>query len=152
VDPFAGAAKAAQVLRPGGRLAVFWNAFQPPPGLTQAFAAIYRQVMPGSRSLWASPILDAYLTMCGTAADGIRRAGGFGDPGQWRFGWNRRYTGDQWLDQLPTLGGHTLLPPATLHDLLAGIGAAIDAAGGSFTMQYTTVAATAARIASPDPA
>jgi hypothetical protein len=131
---------------------VFWNAFQPPPGLTQAFAALYRQVMPGSPNLWARPILDAYLTMCGTAADGIRRAGGFGDPGQWRFGWNRRYTGDQWLDQLPTLGGHTLLPPATLHDLLAGIGAAIDAAGGSFTMQYTTVAATAARIASPDPA
>ena len=31
VDPVAGAAKAAQVLRPGGRLAVFWNAGQPPP-------------------------------------------------------------------------------------------------------------------------
>ena len=29
VDPVAGAAKAAQALRPGGRLAVFWNAFQP---------------------------------------------------------------------------------------------------------------------------
>jgi len=32
VDPVAGAVKAAQVLRPGGRLAVFWNAFQPRPG------------------------------------------------------------------------------------------------------------------------
>jgi SAM-dependent methyltransferase len=31
VDPVAGAAKAAQVLRPGGRLAVFWNMDQPPP-------------------------------------------------------------------------------------------------------------------------
>jgi SAM-dependent methyltransferase len=143
VDPGAGPAKAAQVLRPGGRLAVFWNAFQPPPGLTQAFAAVYRQVMPGSLNLWARPILDAYLTLCGTAADGIRRAGAFGDPEQWRFGWHRCYTRDQWLDQLPTLGGHTLLPPATLQDLLAGVGAAIDAAGGSFTMQYTTVAATA---------
>jgi SAM-dependent methyltransferase len=28
VDPVAGAAKAAEVLRPGGRLAVFWNAFK----------------------------------------------------------------------------------------------------------------------------
>jgi hypothetical protein len=82
----------------------------------------------------------------------IRRAGAFGDPQQWRFGWNRRYTRDQWLDQLPTLGGHTLLPPATRQDLLAGIRAAIDASGGSFTMQYTTVAATAARVASADPA
>src|SRR5215468_2654544 len=39
VDPVAGAAKAAQALRPAGRLAVFWNAFQPPPGLVDAFAA-----------------------------------------------------------------------------------------------------------------
>jgi hypothetical protein len=44
------------------------------------------------------------------------------------------------------------LPPAKLEDLLAGIGAAIDAVGGSFTMRYTTVVVTAARIASPDPA
>jgi hypothetical protein len=36
--------------------------------------------------------------------------------------------------------------------LLAGIGAAIDAVGGSFTMRYTTVAVTAARLTSPDPA
>ena len=150
VDPGAGAAKAAQVLRPGGRLALFWNAFQPPPGLTQAFADLYRQVMPGSPNLWARPLLGAYQALCGTAADGIRRAAAFGDPQQWRFGWDRRYTRDQWLDQLPTLGGHTLLPPATLADLLAGAGAAIDAAGGSFTMHYTTVAATAARIASPE--
>jgi SAM-dependent methyltransferase len=152
VDPVAGAAKAAQVLPPGGRLAVFWNALQPPPGLGEAFAEVYRQVMPGSPSLWAGPILDAYLMMCGTAADGIRQAGAFGDPQQWRFGWDRPYTRGEWLDQVPTFGGHTQLPPARLEDLLAGIGTAVDAAGGSFTMRYTTVAATAARIASPDPA
>lgn len=151
VDPVAGPAKAAQVLRPGGRLAVFWNAFQPPRGLGEAFAAVYRQMMPGSPNLWARPILDAYLIMCGKAADGIRQTGAFGDPEQWRFGWDRPYSRDEWLDQVPTFGGHTQLPPATLEDLLAGIGAAIDAAGGSFTMQYTTVAVTAARIASPDP-
>jgi len=152
VDPVTGAAKAAQVLRPGGRLAVFWNAFQPPPGLGEAFAEVYRQLMPGSPNVWARPILDAYLKMCGTAADGIRRAGTFGDPEQWRFGWDRPYTRGEWLDQVPTFGGHTQLPPAKLEDLLAGIGTAIDAAGGSFTMSYTTVAATAARRASPGPA
>ena len=35
--------------------------------------------------------------------------------------------------------------PARLQELLAGIGAAIDAAGGSFTMQYATVAVSAVR-------
>ena len=39
----------------------------------------------------------------------------------------------------------SLLPPDTLRELLAGIGAAIDAAGGGFTMHYATVALTAAR-------
>jgi hypothetical protein len=32
-----------------------------------------------------------------------------------------------------------------MHELLNEIGAAIDAAGGSFTMRYATVAVTAAR-------
>src|ERR1700728_1109954 len=48
VDPVAGAAKAAQVLRPGGRLAVFWNAFGFPPDLGAAFAAVYQRVIPDS--------------------------------------------------------------------------------------------------------
>jgi SAM-dependent methyltransferase len=49
VDPVAGAAKAADVLRPGGRLAVFWNTGQPPAGLAEAFAEVYRRVLPESR-------------------------------------------------------------------------------------------------------
>ena len=87
--------------------------------------------MPGSPNVWAGPILDAYLRMCGTAADGIGQTAAFGDPQQWHFGWDRRYTCGEWLDQVPTLGGHTQLPPATLGDLLVGIGAAIDAAGAA---------------------
>jgi SAM-dependent methyltransferase len=146
VDPVAGAAKAAQALRPGGRLAVFWNAGQPPPDVTEAFAAVYRRVMPDLPfNPWAMPASDAYSVLCTTAADGIREAGTFGGPEQWRFGWERSYTRDQWLDQLLTLGGHTQLPPAQLEELLAGTGAAIDATGGSFTMRYTAVVVTAAR-------
>ena len=145
VDPVAGAAKAAQALRPAGRLAVFWNAFDPSPGLGKAFAEVYRQAMPGSPNVWAGPILDAYLKMCAKAADGFRQAGAFVGAEQWRFGWDRRYTRGEWLDQVPTFGGQTQLPSATLENLQAGIGAAVDAVGGSFTMRYTTVAVTAAR-------
>ncbi len=149
VDPVAGAAKAAQALRPGGRLAVFWNAFQPPPGLAQALDSAYRQAMPDARGFWTRPIVEMYLAGCGKAADAIRQTGAFGDPEQWRFDWERRYTRDEWLDQVPTFGGSAQLPPATLEALLAGIGAAVDAVGGSFTMQYATVAATAARAGAP---
>ena len=146
VDPVAGAAKAAQALRPGGRLAVFWNAGQPPPDVTEAFAAVYRRVMPDLPfNPWAMPASDAYAVLCAKAADGIREAGAFGHPEQWRFGWQRPYTRAEWLDQLPTIGSHAQLPPAQLDELLAGTGGAIDAMGGSFTMRYTTVVVTAAR-------
>ncbi len=41
------------------------------------------------------------------------------------------------------------MPPAKLQEILADIGSAIDAIGGSFTMHYTTVAVTAARTSAP---
>ncbi len=146
VDPVAGAAKAAEALRPGGRLAVFWNVGQPPPELAEAFAAVYRRVMPDLPfTPWAGPASDAYAVLCAKAADGIRAVGAFGAPEQWQFDWQQPYRRDEWLDQLPTHGGHTKLPPAQLEQVLAGTGAAIDAAGGSFTMRYTTVVVTAAR-------
>ncbi|MFZ2058017.1 MAG: class I SAM-dependent methyltransferase [Acidimicrobiales bacterium] len=146
VDPVAGAAKAAEALRPGGRLAVFWNAGQPPPDVTEAFAAVYRRVMPDLPfNPWAMPALDGYSVLCTRAAAGIREVGAFGDPEQWRFDWERSYTRDEWLDQLPTIGGHTQIPPAQLEELSAGIGATIDVVGGSFTMGYAAVVVTAAR-------
>jgi SAM-dependent methyltransferase len=146
VDPVAGAAKAAQALRPGGRLAAFWNAAQAPPEVSEAFAGVYQRVQTGLPfDPWARPVLDSCLTMCGKAADGMRQAGAFGEPEQWRFDWDRRYTRDEWLEQVPTFGGHSQIPPARLQELLAGIGAVVDAAGGSFTVHYATLAVTAAR-------
>ncbi|WP_028922513.1 class I SAM-dependent methyltransferase [Pseudonocardia acaciae] len=152
VDPVAGAAKAASVLRPGGRLAVFWNAFQPPPELTEAIVAVYRRAMPDSPVYQrVMPGLEAYSVMFTHAADGVRAAGGFGEPEQWRHDWERDYTRDEWLDQVPTHGGHSNLPPATLNELLTGIGAAIDAIGGTFTMRYAAVAVTSTRSARTTP-
>lgn len=149
VEPVAGAAKAAEALRPGGRLAAFWNADEPPADLVDAFARIYREVMPDALAArrWtaAEAALHGCSTLCAQAADGMREVDRFGEPEQWRFEWERSYTRDQWLDQVPTTGDHGRFPPAQLEALLARIGAAIDAAGGGFTTSYTTVVATAAR-------
>jgi SAM-dependent methyltransferase len=145
VDPVAGAAKAAAVLRPRGRLAVFWNVFQFPPDLGQAFAEVYRRVLPGSPfSQGTSGGLAAYSGQFTKAANGIRDGGRFDEPEQWQFDWEASYTREQWLDQVPTSGGHTQFPPGKLDELLAGIGTAIDALGGSFTMRYAAVVVTAA--------
>jgi SAM-dependent methyltransferase len=149
VDPVAGAVKAAQVLRPGGRLAVFWNSFRPPADVDEAFAVVYQRVFDSPFSLAKMAGPDAYSAMCTKAADGMRQTGAFGDPEEWRFDWDRPYTCDEWLEVLPTFGGFSQYPPAKQQELLAGIGAAIDAVGGSFTMGYTAVVATAARSGGP---
>jgi SAM-dependent methyltransferase len=145
VDPAAGAAKAALALRPGGRLALFWNAFQPPPDVAEALAAAFRLVLPESSGQRRLTGAEGYAAMCERAADGMRGAGVFGEPEQWRFDWDRLYTRDEFLDQVPTSGFAAQVEPTTMKELLAGIGATIDALGGSFTMRYTTVVETAVR-------
>ncbi len=146
VDPVAGAAKAARVLRPGGRLAVFWNAFQPPPEVAAIFAEVYRRALPDAPAAPRSaPGSNGYSLFCDKAADGIRQAEAFGEPEQWRFDWEHPYTRDEWLDQLPTSGIWTRLPPDKREEALAGVGPAIDAIGGGFAMRYTAMVVTAAR-------
>jgi SAM-dependent methyltransferase len=150
VDPVAGAAKAASVLRPGGLLAVFWNAMEPPAALKEAFGEVYRRVMPEhpiATGFWSRPAVDTYAAGGTRAADGMAAAGGFGEPQEWRAGWERTYTRQEWLDMVPTLGGHSQFPPRVVTALLDGLGEVVDAAGGGFTMGYTTLAIVAARTA-----
>ncbi|HWK28696.1 MAG TPA: class I SAM-dependent methyltransferase [Solirubrobacter sp.] len=151
IDPNAGAAKAAGLLRPRGVLAVFWNVQQPPAGLAQAFAEVYRRVLPGTPfASTPASALDAYDRILGPTIEGIGATGAFGKPERWQFDWTQRYTTDEWLDQVPTFGGHSRFAPAKLEALLTGLGDAIDAAGGSFAMDYATVAVVAPAIRSQD--
>jgi hypothetical protein len=157
IDPVAGPAKAAQVLRPGGRLALFWYVSEPPPALGEAFAEAYRRVLPPGSPFakGTMPGLGAYSAIFSKAEEGIRQSGAFTGPEpwqQWRYDWDRTFTRDEWLDAVPTSGGHNRFPPAMLSKLLTRIGAAIDAAGGSFTTHYTAAAVTATRTnAGPQP-
>jgi SAM-dependent methyltransferase len=145
VDPRRGAVAAAQVLRPGGRFAAFWNAGQPPEELNAAFAVTYARLLPGMPAYPAgSSAIAVYERGLGPVADGLRAAG-FAEPERWRAEQEIRYTRNEWLDVVPTHGGIGLLAPDVLAALLAEIGAAVDAAGGAFTMSYTAVAITAVR-------
>jgi SAM-dependent methyltransferase len=150
VDVVAGAAKAAEVLRPGGRLAPFWHVFQMPPAVAEAFATVYERVVPDSPvNFRGMPkrALDGYQVMFDKTADAMRSDGRFDEPEQWRFDWERTYSRDAWLDQLPTQGTLTRVPPDKLAEILAGVGAAIDGMGGTVTMPYTTMVVTATRSA-----
>ncbi|WP_327092636.1 class I SAM-dependent methyltransferase [Nonomuraea sp. NBC_01738] len=147
VDPLGGAVKAAGVLRPGGRLAIFGHVYEPPAEVAEPFAAAFARVAPDSPfgGLPAQRPIGLYQAQYAAFCDKIRETGRFDDVDQWRFDWEQPYTRDQWLELLPTTGGLTRLDPGPLAEVLAAVGAAIDALGGRFTMTYTTLAATAVR-------
>ncbi|MFE5239586.1 MULTISPECIES: class I SAM-dependent methyltransferase [unclassified Streptomyces] len=147
VDPAAGALKAAHVLRPGGRLAIFGHVYEPPAEVADPFAAAYRRAAPDSpfSGRPARRPLSLYRAAYEKSADTIRDTGHFDEPEQWQFDWERSYTRDQWLDLLPTTGGLTQLRPEQLAEVLDAVGTAIDSLGGRFTMHYTTPAVTAVR-------
>lgn len=147
VDPAAGSAKAAQVLRAGGLLAIFGHAFQLPQAVHDAFATAYRRVAPDSPFQLPEPsqAVGIYEAGYAKAAEAIRRTGEFSDPDQYRIDWQRSYARDEWLDQLPTQGGLTRLPADKVESVLDSVGAAIDAMGGRITLPYATVVVTAQR-------
>jgi SAM-dependent methyltransferase len=145
VDPVLGAAKAARVLRPHGLLALYWHVFDPPAEIADPFEEVMSQVAPDGPL--KTPGLELQQRNLGRAVDGIRTAGGFAEPEQWRFEWQRHYTRDEWLDHLATTGQLTILSPDRLTTVLDTVGAAIDSIGGEFSMQYVTLA-TAATVSS----
>ncbi|GIF17423.1 SAM-dependent methyltransferase [Actinoplanes tereljensis] len=141
VDPIAGAAKAAEVLKPGGRIALIWNVFEPEPAARKVFAAAN---VSGFPNLWAGdrPILDTYNLMFENAEDGLEKSGYFTRAERWRADWDRVYTRQEWLDQLPTFGGMSRLPKDKVDEMLAKTAAAL---ADSFVMHYVTVAVTATK-------
>ncbi|MGW7685314.1 class I SAM-dependent methyltransferase [Kribbella sp. NPDC054772] len=148
IDPAVGSAKAAEVLRPGGRFAAFWYVLQPPADLGAAFAAVHREVIPDSpaASHAAASPLGAYEHFLDQTADSLTATGAFTDLERPTFPWSREYTRDEWLDQLRTSGlAKPLADAGKLDAVLEGTGAAIDAVGGSFTLDSVAVALTATR-------
>jgi SAM-dependent methyltransferase len=148
IDPLAGATKAAEILEPGGLVALMWNVFEAPPGLKATFAEINARIVPDLPNLWASPVpmVQAYQAIFDRAIDGLRAAGGFSTPEQWRVDWDLVYTRDDWLGVVPTFGGLSArLSPETMNELLTATGEAIDAAGGTLPIRYSTVTVAARR-------
>ena len=92
----------------------------------------------------------SYAPLSDKAVDGIRQTGAFGVPERWEFDWERTYTRDEWLETVPTFGGHSQLPPDKLSEVLSGIGRVVDDAGGNITISYTALVITATRIRPDD--
>jgi SAM-dependent methyltransferase len=143
-------AKAASVLRPGGKLCLIWNAGAQPDVLADALEEVYASVVPpGGHRLfqgYAACRSSDVKTGLDSEIDAISAEPDFGAPTEKWFPWTRAYRRDEWLDQLVTRSDHTALEPAVRDRLFEAIGAAINDYGGTFVMNFETVLITATRL------
>jgi SAM-dependent methyltransferase len=139
IDPAAGAAKAATVLSGGGRIACFWNLGDPPADVRGRLAPVYDRLAPELENLGNSGRRGE------ETAAALNDSGLFEPAEIQRFGWSRAYSTDEWLRFIATHSDHQALGEHRLGALLDGVGAELDAIGGSFEYPYETVLVTATR-------
>ena len=146
-------AKAASLLRTGGRLCLIWNAGYPSDDLADALADVYATVLPigvhtvfrgyaAHRSTDAKSGLDRELAAIAAHPD-------LGAATEKWFPWTQIYQRDQWLGQLLSRSDHIALDPVVQRRLYEAIGSAIDDFGGSFVLNFETVLLTATWLTSP---
>jgi SAM-dependent methyltransferase len=141
VDPEVGFAKARAALRPGGHLAIFWNAPRRIDSeLRTAIDEVYERHVPGfvgesmmgGGRMSRAPSLDP------------RAAPHFDHADVRTYDWDTTYATAEYLGLLRTHSDHGALPGNTLEALLGDVGAAVDAAGGSVRFGYRAVLVLAA--------
>lgn len=136
VDQNIGPTAAADALRPGGRLALLSNGYEE-ASLRDELDAVYRQHAP--QIVAKTFVLGRPTLTLGSAHAGpIEACGRFGPVEERSFQWERTYTRDEWLDQLPTHSDHRTLRPEALGTLLEHVRAVIDANSGTLTIGHTT--------------
>ena len=143
-------AKAASVLRQGGKLCLIWNAGCQPDDLADALEEAYASVVPrcGHRLFrgYAANRPSDVRTGLGSEIDAVSAMPEFSAPTEKWFPWTRAYQRDEWLNQLVSRSDHATLEPEVRDRLFEAIGAAIDDHGGSFIMNFETVLITAIRL------
>lgn len=142
-------AKAASVLRPGGKLCLIWNVGCQPDDLANALEEVYAKTVPagGHRMFrgYAISRSSEMRTGLDDELDAILKEPDLNAPEERWFPWTRNYERDEWLDQLVSRSDHAALEPAVRDRLFEAIGAAIDDHGGSFVMNFEAVLITASR-------
>jgi SAM-dependent methyltransferase len=141
VDPVAGAAKAALVVVPGGRVVLAWNDAVMPETLRAALDGVYARHAPPGVTPTVRHRPSDWLRDGGSEAV-FAALDAFEVPERKTYAWDRTYTTDQWRQQLETHSDHALMASDARRALLDAVGSAIDDAGGSFAMHYDCRATT----------
>jgi SAM-dependent methyltransferase len=125
IDPERGRHKAAELLRPGGTIARFWNFYLLDDEVRAGLEALYRE---------HAPTADAHaggLDHDGAApADPFATDPDFTDHEVTEYGWEKSFTAAEWTGLIATYSDHQQLPPARLEALRRAVGQHIEDAGG----------------------
>lgn len=132
IDPAIAYVKCAEVLKPNGSLAVFWNThIRQNDGFFLRVQDVYRE--------HASSMVHDETN---TNRFDLRPAGPelFGNPIERRYRWAVEYSAKEYIDLLGTYSDHINLPEAEHLDLFSAIADLIDREyGGRVLKQYETV-------------
>lgn len=141
IDRVRGPLKAADALRPGGCLAVFWIEYGHQPEVAEAFSVSYGLTVPSLLET-SHPLgrlgADAGRALARQYASDISESGRFDQASVRAYVDQRAYSTDQWIDELPTHSDHRILPEEQRRQLLASVRSAIDGLGGQFSVKLTT--------------
>lgn len=129
IDPQRGLRKAAELLRPGGVIARFWNYYRLDESTQAALAEVYRRHAPGTRphasgARNGAPPVDPFAT--DAAFNGVERA---------LYRWDQVFTADEWAGLVATYSDHQQLAPERLAALQAAVRDLIQARGGTLHAQ-----------------
>lgn len=142
VDQRAGAEQAADVLRPGGRLAVVWNIGRHDDHAQAALDVVYAEHLPQNVSTGSLGRVGGETWHLA----GVDETGAFGEQQVWSSGWQQDHTAAEWLDHLGTMSDHRLLPAEQRAALFDGIAEVIEGQfGGRLTLHYDTRVISAVR-------
>ncbi len=144
VAPVQGADKAAAVLAPGGRLALFWNLPRLPEHLRDHLQTAYDAFPDLKSDDLATPgaertqRTEQLLALLGAHPS-------FGEVQRTAFPWARSHTTSSWVTLLSTHSAYAVLDADMRARVLHAVADAIDAAGGRFELPYDTVLVSARR-------
>jgi trans-aconitate methyltransferase len=142
IEPHRGAARAAQLLRPGRTLALFWN-YDHDTGEAQPFIeAAYASAAPElGRSVGAGTSRRDHRPY----ADELRRSGAFADVTTRTYEWTRLDTVQDWIARTATHSDHLALDPQRRAELvtalrrqLRDVGTQVHVRGGTYVVLATT--------------
>jgi SAM-dependent methyltransferase len=146
LTPEVRAVKARSVLADGGALALFWNRpLWKECALGERLSAAYAATVPdfGPKP---GPMHTAYVgppDLWGDYARELDRARGYADAEQSEYRWTRDYSAAEYVALIGTHSDHIVLDEGSRYALLAAVAEAIDTAGGTLTVPYSTHLSTA---------